>query len=128
LAESQINNEIENEIRKLGPGMVADQQVVAQVREEALRIAYLFNGVGIALGVIFVILGMCVHLAPVPMTATSLVLYIGAAAVYGFLDPSTLVQGIIIKVIIVVALIKALQAAVAYQREIDRANSAAYGT
>ena len=54
---------------------------------------------------------------PVPITVTSLILYIGAAIVFGVIDPSTLARGIIVKIIIVVCLAKSIQAAVAYQRE-----------
>ena len=39
---------------------------------------------------------------------------------YGYLDPETLFKGLIIKVIIIVMLVKALQAAIAYQREVDQ--------
>jgi len=120
LAPGQIDSEIKKEIGKLGPGMVVDQQVLAQVKAEALRTVYLYNGVGIGLGVIFIVLGMSVQTAPVPITATGLVLYLGATAVYGFLDHETLMKGIIIKAIIVVMLVKALQAAIAYQSEVDR--------
>ncbi len=60
---------------------------------------------------------MLVKTYPVPATVLGLVLYVGCAAVFGYLDPTTLAMGWLVKIIIVVALAKAIQSAVAYQRE-----------
>ena len=54
---------------------------------------------------------------PVPITVTAFVLYVGSAVVMALLDPEQIGRGLIMKVIIVFALVKAIQAAVAYQRE-----------
>ncbi len=56
---------------------------------------------------------------PVPISITSLVLYLGATVVMGVLNWQTLLQGIIIKVIVIVVLVKAVQAAIAYQKALD---------
>jgi hypothetical protein len=53
----------------------------------------------------------------VAITVTSLVIYVGLALVFAVLDRNTLAQGIIIKVLIVVALIGAVQTAIVYERE-----------
>jgi hypothetical protein len=55
------------------------------------------------------------------VTIISLILYIGAAVIFGILDPATLMQGIIFKVIVVVALAKAIQSAITFQHEQARA-------
>src|SRR5262249_22933761 len=76
-------------------------------------------GVGIALGVVFIILGILVKTLPVACTVTGLVLYIVGNIVFMVLsgDPKMLFQGAIVKVFIVVALAKSVQAAIAYQKE-----------
>jgi hypothetical protein len=82
-------------------------------------VVQLIQAVPVGLGVIFIILGVMVKSYPVPMTITGLVLYVLANAIFGLLDPAMLLQGVIIKIIVVVALIKAVQAALAYQREMS---------
>jgi ABC-type siderophore export system fused ATPase/permease subunit len=80
---------------------------------------------GIAfLGVLFILLGFLVTRFPLPATIIALVLYLGSNAVLALLDPAVLVQGIIFKIIVVVCLVKALQAAIAYQRELRAAGTA----
>jgi hypothetical protein len=118
MIESQIDQEIQKEVQNLrARGLVANQIEIAKVRESAIRVARLVQGVAIFLGVVFVVFGFLVQSYPVPITITALVLYVGAAAVFGLLDPTTLLQGLIMKVIIVVALAKSIQAALAYERE-----------
>jgi hypothetical protein len=126
MIESQVNEGINAEIRKLPPGMVADPVKLAELRTNAIRIAQLIQGAVIALGVLFVVFGLIVKKYPVPITITSLVLYIGAAAVLGLLDPATLVQGIVFKIIIIVGLAKSIQSALAYEREKAVASSAGF--
>jgi hypothetical protein len=118
---SLINRQIEEEIQKQSTalrarGMQPDQKSVDEFRQRVSLIARYIIGSAIVLGVVFVILGILVYTYPVPATVLGLVLYIGAAAVFGVLAPETLVQGLIIKIIIIVALAKSIQAAVAYQR------------
>lgn len=116
--EKQIDEEIDKEIAKVRQqGMIVDQAKVEEVRSMAVRIARVIEGAAIALGVVFVFLGIMVYRYPVPVTVTALILYIGATAVFGLLDPATLASGLIIKIIIVIALIHSLQTAVAYQQE-----------
>jgi hypothetical protein len=67
--------------------------------------------------VVFIILGILVPKAPVACTVTGLVLFIALNAVAALADPVNLVRGIILKVIFLICLIKAVQAAQAYERE-----------
>ena len=87
------------------------------MRNHALLISYAVTGVVVFLGVLFVIFGLVVKRFPVPITVTALVLYVAAVGAFALADPTTLGQGIIFKVIVVVSLAKAIQAEVAYQRE-----------
>ena len=111
---SQAKSSIDEEVKKLqAQGMVVDQDAVNQ----AVKSTQLVSGVMAGLGVVFVIMGFMVYQFPVPIVASALVLYIGAAAVFAVLDPTTLAQGIIVKIIIVVSLFKSLQAAIEYQKQ-----------
>lgn len=71
----------------------------------------------IFLGILFVIFGFLVKKYPVPITITSLVLYIAAWLISALQDPAMLAQGIIIKIIIIVALAGAVKTAIAYEKE-----------
>jgi hypothetical protein len=122
IIEKQIDEQIEKEIAKVRQqGMIVDQAKVEEVRSTAIRVARVVQGAAIALGVVFVFLGIMVYRYPVPVTVTALILYIGATAVFGLLDPATLATGLIVKIIIVIALIHSLRTAVAYQQEAQAA-------
>jgi hypothetical protein len=79
----------------------------------------------VLIGVVFIVCAIVVYKYPVASTVTSLVLYLGAAAVYGVLDPTTLARGWWIKILIVVGLFKAVQAALAYESERKAAEGSA---
>jgi hypothetical protein len=98
-------------------GVALDDEAVQQYEQTVLRVTFLILGAAVALGLLFIVFGVFVERAPVPITIASLVIYIGATAVYGMLDPSTLVQGLIIKVFFILGLFKAIQAALATERE-----------
>ncbi len=87
---------------------------VPEFQEAVTRMGYLIYGGAAALGLLFVIFGVIIHRFPVAITVTSLVLYIAATAIFGYLSPATLAAGLIIKLIIVFALFRALMAAFAY--------------
>jgi len=76
---------------------------------------YLVYGLPAFLGVLFVVFGLIIHRFPVFITVTSLVLYILATAAFALLVPASLAAGLIIKIIIIVALFRAIGAARAYQ-------------
>jgi hypothetical protein len=125
LIRSQVDEVFNKEITALqAKGMVVDQAKVAPLRERAVRMAQLINGGAIALGVVFIVLGVIVNRYPVPITILGLVLYVGGAAVFALIDASTLAQGLIVKLIIIVALVKSIQSALAYEREQKTATGA----
>lgn len=118
MAEDTVNSAITEEIRKVeSQGMVVDQAAVAQIRESAVRAALLVSSVMIAVGGLFIVLGATIYKKPVLITIAALAIYVGSTAVFGFLDPATLGNGIILKVVVIVGLAKAVQAAIAYERE-----------
>jgi hypothetical protein len=117
----QVDAEIDKEIAKLrGQGMVIDSSLIPDIRAASVRAGQLIGAVTIAMGVAFIVFGFLVHKYPVPITAISLILYVGALAIFGWLDPSTLVQGWLIKILFIGGLVKALKAAVAYQQALSR--------
>ncbi len=117
LSEKMVKDEIAAEKAKAGPGVQFDQAKLQEIEEQAIRINQLVAGFGALLGVIFIVLGVAVYRAPVACTVTGLVLYLAGNAIFGVLDPVTLAKGLIIKIIIIVCLVKAVQAAMAYERE-----------
>ncbi|MGI9428430.1 MAG: hypothetical protein ACR2NM_07225, partial [Bythopirellula sp.] len=115
LAKQMVDDQFEQELSDLRQqGMVVDESKVEELRSGAIKATKLINGVGLAIGVAFIVLGVNVKKYPVPMTITGLVLYLGSAAVFGLMDPTTLAKGFIIKILIIVGLFKAVQAAIAY--------------
>lgn len=117
-SKSMIDKEINAELAQVhAQGMEVDPAAVEEVRESSMRAM----GVAVALwsltGVVFIVLGTIVYRFPIPVTIAGLVLYIGCIAVSLILDPSTVGKGWIIKALIVAGLFKAVQAAIAYEKE-----------
>jgi hypothetical protein len=111
-------SDLRDEINKSGVALnVSFQAAVLSVR--------LVYGGTIALGIVFAILGFLVPKFPVPATIIGLVLYIGATAIFAMIDMSTLMSGFVIKAVIIVSLFKAVNAALAYQKQSDKANAEA---
>jgi hypothetical protein len=73
------------------------------------------------LGMLFFIFGLFVQKYPIPITITSLVLYVLATLIFALINPLTITGGIIFKVIIVFALVRAIKAAFAYDSETRKA-------
>jgi hypothetical protein len=122
--DSRIDAEVQKAKQKAGPGAVVDRAKV----EEAKKLSYLVSAIYIALGVVFLALGILVKTFPVPSTVLALVLYVGGTIADVGLALSlgdgkenevlqVIMRGIWIKVLIVVGLIGAIQAALAYERE-----------
>lgn len=122
--ETLVDEQIQKEIANLGPGMVADPAEVPKVRENMIGIARLLDGGMIGLGVLFIVFGLVIKKYPVPVTVLSLVLYMAVIAILALINWMTLFQGILLKVIFIVGLIKAMQAAFAYQKELNEARLA----
>jgi hypothetical protein len=74
-------------------------------------------GTSLGFGALYVLFGLIVHQFPVPITIISLVLYVGVQVISGVMDPESIPRGLILKVIIIVALAKSIQTAVAYENE-----------
>jgi hypothetical protein len=124
LIPNMVRDEIQKEIRQAGPAVRFDPAKVKEAEDAGIRTARLVIGATLVLGIVFIVLGILVKTYPVPATALGLVLYIGSFVVFALLDPDNLKAGIIIKIIIIVGLVKSLQAAIAYQKE-QRAAQAA---
>jgi len=116
-APAEVQVELDKQIRALPAGQVADPERVAELKAEWVGATRLIYGGGVAFGLAFVILGVLVPKHPVPCTVGGLVLYIGGYAIFGYLNPPSLAQGLIIKLLIVSGLFKAMQAALAHQKE-----------
>jgi hypothetical protein len=112
-----VHGQIDESIRKVGvdPRNVppAMQLQVATAR----LIGYGITGAFVAMGAAFIILGALVRKYPVPCTIISLVLYVGGTVVTAILDLRNIGAGWLLKIIIIVALVKAVQAALASERE-----------
>ena len=70
-----------------------------------------------ALAVIFLALWWWAQTNPFGAALSALLLYVTVTLIGAMVDPASLLQGIIIKVIIIVALVKSIQAAMAYEQE-----------
>jgi hypothetical protein len=117
-AENLVKQSIEEEKQKAGPGVVFDDAKIKEVQESQVRTLRLILAGTAIIGLVFIGLGIAVYRAPVACTVTGLVLYVGLQAIGAAIDPADLVRGILIKIIFVVALVKAVQAALAYEREV----------
>ena len=124
-AASNVQKEIDKELLKLGPTFVVDPVKLAEVKSQAVRTTRLIAFGGLVLGGIFVACGLLVERHPVPITVTALALYLGGNAIFGMLNPASLGAGLIMKIFIVAGLFKAVQAAIAYQKELATTAEAA---
>jgi hypothetical protein len=113
-----VHEAVQKEVEAIrARGEEVDMEGVAEAEKGLVRQNYLFMGAGVAIGILFIAFGLFVERAPVPITIASLVIYIGSMGVYGMLDPSTLARGLLIKLIVIGALFKSVQAALATERE-----------
>jgi hypothetical protein len=117
-ADAIVASQIDREVAELRrQGAIIDEEKVAEVRATSVQSVRLSNSIAILIGGVFLVCGALVYRYPVPTTIISLVLYLGAQAAYGAIDPTTLARGWIVKILIVVGLVKAVQAALAFERE-----------
>ena len=84
-----------------------------QVSPEALQSLLIGN---LVLAGIFAALGFWARVSPLPAAIVGLVLFVSVHLVSAIMDPATIVQGILVKVIVIVALIKAIQAGGKYRQ------------
>jgi hypothetical protein len=106
---------LQNEIQQAIQQNQIDPSEVEQVRQAATISGYLIYGLPALLGLVFIVFGLIIKRFPVPITVTSLILYLLAAGAFAFLDPKTLFQGLVLKVIVIFALIRAIKAALAFR-------------
>lgn len=92
-----------------------------RLSDEEQSVLMIAGGISAALGLGFVGLAVWARKAPLPASVTALSIYLTVVLINAALDPSTLAQGIIIKIIIILALARAIQAGLKY-REIMRSN------
>ena len=113
----QVHKAVQADLAK--QGVVGFPPQVQQFEENAVLISYAILGISVALGVLFFVFGLLVKTFPVPITIISLVLYVASALVSVVINPALLQFGvaILVRVIIVIALAKAIQSAFVYQKE-----------
>lgn len=118
LVRGEVKREIDQEITKQAAvGKKVDPAARAQFEEQLVMVQLVLVGlIGGGEGIAFVILGVLVKRFPVPATIIGLVLYILDTVVGVLLNPAA-AGALIIRVIFIVALSKAIQAAFAYERE-----------
>ena len=114
---SMLRSNVEDEIRKVRDrgAVVDDSKVDAQIRSNQLLLGGL-----VALGLVFVGLGLAVEKYPVPITVTAFSLYMGVTAALALLDPITLLDGMLFKIICILGLAEAIRSAVAFHRYTSR--------
>lgn len=98
---------LEGEIKKLGGNVDLEKIKIFQ---------YLVYG-SVAIGALFVVMGIFVYQFPVPITLTGLILYIVIAFGPALFNPETIFHGILLKILIIAGLLRAFQAAQAYERQ-----------
>ncbi len=116
IAKSAIDDEIKASQRQ---GMVVDPAKVAEAQLLQERGIRLVSALILGVGALFTAFGFIVKMFPVPVTVTSLVIYVGLQIAGAIASPESLVQGWWLKLIIVIGLAKAVQAAIAYQKELN---------
>lgn len=111
---TNVDELLNAEIRKAGgnPAMIPEQ-----ILEQARNTVIFMGSILIAVGVAFVVMGIAIYTYPVPITITALVIYVASAAIFAVLDPSSIVRGLLIKILIVVALAKSIGAATEFEKE-----------
>lgn len=113
-----LRDQVDAALRKAGAPAINNLPPPQRAEvEKAMNLGYVLSYVFIALGVVFIVLGIMVYQFPVQCTIAGLVLYILANIVGALIDPSTIAAGLIVKIAIIVALVKAIQAAQAYVKE-----------
>jgi len=115
----EVAEEINKQVAPLGgrysPNV--DQAALKQIEQFALLFGYGIYAGGAIVGLALVVCGLLIKKFPLVTSILSLSLYLAFQLIITAINPPFLIQGIIVKIIIVVVLIKAIQAAAAYERE-----------
>lgn len=123
-ARQFVKAEFDKQVAQLqGQGMQVDQEELKKLEDSATSQTQLLNMGGVLGGISLIALGILVYRYPVVCTVTGLVLYIGLYALFGYLtymetgDGSVFYRGGLFRILIIVAMFKAIQAALAYEKE-----------
>jgi hypothetical protein len=114
---AQIATAIDTQLQARGGRAAADPVQLRQIEEGLVILGYCLQAIPVALGLLFIGFGLIVNRFPVPITIISLVLFVSFILLTAVLDPTTLIQGIVLKIIFIAGIFKAIQAAFAYERE-----------
>jgi len=88
---------------------------VAMSQDSLLRYVQILYGSFIAVGTVMLILGALIYQFPLFCPLAGLLLYLVAIGVSAVIDPMSLIKGIIIKVLVIIALAKAVNDGAYYQ-------------
>jgi len=115
--DTEIDKQLDQEAAKIiQQGRMIDQVKFAEIKQAAKRVGHLIMYGVIGLGALYIVFGLLIWRFPVPITIIALTIYVGSAVVFAILAPETLLAGLVFKVIVIIALVKAVQAAIAYQK------------
>jgi len=122
LAEKMVIDAVQKEVGQQNMGLPEVQEHI----KKATLVAQVVQGGFAFVGLIFLVLAALIYKAPVVCTTMGLVLYlvgwavpVALSAIGGDMEEAgrALASGILIKIIIILALVRAIQSAVAYQNE-----------
>jgi hypothetical protein len=99
--------------KEIGPGAVLPPAQMDQL----VMFFTLLLAFDIAVGGLFLLFGLLITVIPVIATISSLVLYLVQQAILLYLNPAMVGSGFLFKILIIIALVKAIQAAFAYEKE-----------
>jgi hypothetical protein len=115
-ARDLVLSQLQNEVQRQGVRN-PNQAHLREFEDQLVAGQRIISGAMVAMGCLFVVFGFLIRRHPVLITVTSLVIFIGMIAILAAIDPTTLIQGWLLKIIVIVALVKALQAALAAQKD-----------
>lgn len=114
-----LPNEVKSELDKQRQQAAARQMVLTNPSELETLI-YVAGGViyggAVFLGVTFIVLACLMLRFPLVTTIASMALYLLAQVGFALLEPLSLLSGFLIKIIVIIVLVNAIKAAVAYER------------
>jgi energy-coupling factor transporter transmembrane protein EcfT len=94
---------------------------IAEYKDAVKQGFYVVTGVFAALSILYFVLGALAKRHPVGVSITGLVVFLAWWAIMAALDRRNIYMGLLIKIIVIVGLAKAIQAAIAYRREQEAA-------
>ena len=112
-----VRQAVDEEIKKQGAGFQVDPVLRAEAEANGVYQGRIIAGCAAFLGAVFIVFGLIVKQFPVPITILALVLYIGANVATALIDPVAVASGIIFKILITIGLVRAVQAAFAYEKQ-----------